>query len=72
MCLLNAVGTLGLELYNIFTWIIPRNEVKLDKVLEKFHTHCNPLKNEMYERHIFKCRVQKDGETIDQFATELH
>jgi hypothetical protein len=71
MVLLNQIGTDGLAVYNTFNWDDAGDEYKLAKVFEKFHAHCNPVQNETFERHLFKCRVQQGEETIDQFVTDL-
>ncbi|XP_044171849.1 uncharacterized protein LOC122956251 [Acropora millepora] len=36
-----------------------------------FQNYCNPRKNITFERHKLKIRNQEQGETIDQYATEL-
>ena len=36
-----------------------------------FQNYCNPRKNITFERHKFNTRNQEQGETIDQYATEL-
>ena len=71
MVLLNQVGPDGLAVYNTFAWDNVGDEHKLAKVFQRFETHCNPMKNETFERHIFKSRTQKADEAIDQFVTDL-
>jgi hypothetical protein len=71
MVLLNQIGTDGLAVYNTFTWAEAGDELKLEKVFEKFQAYCNPVTNETFERHVFKSKVQKSDESINQFVTEL-
>ena len=68
--LLHVIGEDALEIYNNFTFTAG-DEYKLDKILEKFQAYCTPKKNVTYERHRFFTCNQKQGETIDQYVTEL-
>ena len=68
---LHIVGPECLEIYNSFTWARGGDEMKLDKIIEKFQTYCNPRKNLTYERHIFNTRNQQAGENIDAYVTDL-
>ena len=45
--------------------------MKLDKILDKFEAYCIPKTNVTFERHRFFTCVQKTGERIDQYVTEL-
>ena len=40
-------------------------------MVEKFKAHCDPQKNETYERYIFRSRVQAEQEPINQFITDI-
>lgn len=71
MCFLNVVGPGALDVYHTFEWEEEDDAKKLDKIKEKFDAYCNPQKNETYERHVFKSRIQGPSETVDQFVTEL-
>jgi len=44
---------------------------KYETVLKAFDNYCAPKTNETYERYIFRCRRQKEGETFDSFVTDL-
>ena len=68
--LLHVIGDTALDIYNTFTFD-RGDELKLGKVLQKFEEYCTPKKNVTYERHRFFTRSQNEGETIDQYATEL-
>ena len=73
--LLTVAGTEALELYNTFTFVeADKNEhgvVKFESVIQKFADHCDPKKNETYERYVFRSRVQKELEPIATFITDL-
>ena len=61
----------ALEIYNSFTWITEGDNEKIEKKLEKIEEYCTPWKNITWKRHIFNTRVQRTGETIDQYVTDL-
>ncbi|KAK3926605.1 dTTP/UTP pyrophosphatase [Frankliniella fusca] len=42
------------------------------KVKERFDSHCIAKKTKMYMRGRFNIREQKEGESVDQYITELH
>lgn len=44
----------------------------LASALEKFDGYFNPKRNVIFERFKFNSRVQRQGETIENFITELH
>ena len=74
--LLHVAGPDAQDIYQTFTFAAPtdeqpdpRNDVEV--VLKQFGTYCNPRRNTVYERHRFWSRDQADGETIDQWVTEL-
>ena len=70
MTLLHVVGAEAIEVYNTFTWD-GKDKEKVADICEKFEAYCNPRKNITYERHMFNTRVQKEGELIDAYVTEL-
>ena len=69
--LLHVVGLDALEVYNTFSWEDADDKIKVAKILEKFEAYCVPRKNITWERHVFNTRNQCDGETIDQYVTDL-
>ncbi len=71
MCALNFLGSAGLEVYNTFKFEKPEHAKSYEKIKGMFDGYCNPKKNETFERHVFKSRVQAPGETIDQYVTDL-
>ena len=68
---LHVAGTEALEVYNTFTWENDDDKSKVNKITEKFEEYCNPRKNVTWKRHKFNTRNQQQGETIDQYATDL-
>lgn len=68
--LLHTIGEEGLEIFNTFVFT-EGEEHKLLPVLTKFCQYCNPRKNTVMERYTFWEKVQKEGESIDQFVTSL-
>ena len=43
----------------------------LKTYLKKFEEYCKPKSNNIYNRYLFKLRVQKESKTFEQFVTEL-
>ena len=68
---LHVIGPESLEIYNTFTFENAGDKNKLDPIMGKFQTYCNPRKNLTYERHIFNTRNQQTGENIDAYVTDL-
>ena len=68
---LHVVGEDALEVYNNFQFQDDANKMELDKILEKFEDYCIPKRNVTFERHRFFTCVQKTGETVDQYVTDL-
>ena len=69
--LLHVIGDKALDIYNTFTFAASGDEMRLEKVMEKFESYCMPKRNVTYERHKFFTRSQEVGENIDHYATEL-
>ena len=64
------VGQNGRDIYN--TWTLTSEETdKIDVLFEKYEAYCNPKQNVTVIRYKFKTRNQSDGETVDQYVTEL-
>ena len=59
-----------MDLYNTFDSTEEQKD-KFDVVMHKFEEHCTPRKNETYERYVFRNRIQKESESIEQYATDL-
>ena len=69
--LLHLIGDEALEIYNTFTFGEGEDRDKLTVLKKKFEDYVNPRKNTVFERYKFWECKQQDGETIDQFITEL-
>ena len=69
--LLHVIGPDALEVYNTFSWEEADDKSKVAKILEKFEDYYIPRRNITWERHVFNTRNQHDGETIDQYVTDL-
>ena len=67
--LLTIIGEYAVDVYNTLTWDEEGDELKIEKVLEKFELYCNPRKNTIYERYVFFSRDQESGESINHYVT---
>ena len=66
---LMLVGDKGRHIYS--TWKLAAGDEKKLKTYDKFGEYCKPKSNKIYNRYLFKSRVQKENETFEQFVTEL-
>lgn len=69
--LLSVIGQQAVDTYNTFTWAEDGDAKRYVKVVDQFAKFCKGKKNVTYERYVFNCRNQREGETIDAFVTEL-
>ena len=69
--LLHLIGDEALEIYNTFTFSEDEDRDKLTVLKKKFEDYVNLRKNTVFERLKFWECKQQEGETIDQFVTEL-
>ena len=69
--LLHCIGEKGREIYNCFTVEPNDDKMKFSEILEKFHEYCNPRKNLTFLRYKFLTYRQKEGESFDDFVTQL-
>ena len=72
---LTVAGTEALDVYNTLEFTTAEKNdngsVKYSAVIKKFDAYCMPKKNETFERYVFRCRMQKEGETLEQYLTDL-
>ena len=68
--LLHVAKKPAIDVYNTFTFA-GAEDTTYASVLHKFDAYCNPKTNETYERYIFYMRNQQQGETVEQFVTDL-
>ena len=67
---LHVIGEAGVEKYESFEFENDDGN-KIEKVIEKFEEDCKPRTNILNERYNFLKRKQEDGESIDQYTTQL-
>eukprot|EP00112_Aurelia_sp_Birch-Aquarium-sp1_P025750 Seg874.6 transcript_id=Seg874.6/GoldUCD/mRNA.D3Y31 product="putative protein K02A2.6" protein_id=Seg874.6/GoldUCD/D3Y31 len=68
---LTCIGKKGREIYNTFTFDSDGDNMKLDKIIQKFDSYCAPRKNLTFLRYTFLTYRQHDGESFDEFTTTL-
>ena len=69
--LLHVIGEEAMEIYNTFQFATEEDRIKFDVFKSKFEEYVNPRKNTVFERYRFWEYKQQEGETVDQFITEL-
>ena len=68
--LLTVAGPDARELFSTFAFV-EGEEKKYTSVLQKFEEHCREERNETVERYKLHCTVQQEGQSFEQFLTEL-
>lgn len=68
--LLHTIGEEAYEKYETFE-LTEEQRKQYSTVVEAFEKYCVPKKNESVNRHLLFQRRQKDGQTFDQFLTEV-
>lgn len=68
--LLHCMGQEGIAIYNTFG-IAKKDVNNYSVLLDKFDSYFLPKRNTTFERHKFFIRSQKDGESIENYVTEL-
>ena len=71
---LTVAGREALRIYNTFTFGAGEMEddvVKHTAVIKKFTEYCTPRTNEIFERFIFRSRVQKATEPMESFIDDV-
>ncbi len=61
----------AIDVFNTFQFSEEEQD-KYNVVMAMFEDYCTPKKNETYERYVFRNQMQKEGETIEQYVTDLH
>ena len=69
--LLTAIGSKARDIYYTFTFDAEGDNMKLKKVIEKFDEYMSPKKNITYMRFRFFSYNQVDGQSVDEYVTEL-
>src|SRR5277367_1407978 len=68
---LNAIGTTGHKIYKTLNFAETENKNDVATILAKFDDRLKAEKNEAYETHVFRKRVQKPHEDFDEWITDL-
>ncbi|KAG5866876.1 hypothetical protein JTB14_002982 [Gonioctena quinquepunctata] len=68
--LLTLIGEDGVRIYNMFSFTEEEKD-KLTMLIDKLDKHFNAKKNLTYQRHKFLTCQQREGESIEQYITEL-
>ncbi|EZA47539.1 hypothetical protein X777_16208 [Ooceraea biroi] len=66
------MGPRAEEIFNLFTWDTEASKTVYAEVISKFTNYFNGRRNIIYQRALFNRRAQKDGESMDDFITDLH
>ena len=69
--LLTIIGDDANAEYYKFQWAKSGDDKKITPVLNKFEEFCAGKKNVIYERYLFNTCSQQEGETIEQYVTQL-
>ncbi|XP_070382510.1 uncharacterized protein [Dermacentor albipictus] len=69
--LLSTAGDDALEVFSNFLCLGGENKQDYAAVVEKFKEYCQEQQNEVYERYIFRSRVQGEGEAFEHFLRDL-
>ena len=69
--LLTCIGERGREIYETFEFTNDGDSLKLKPVLDQFEAYCNPRSNTTINRHKFFTYRQIEGQTFNNFVTEL-
>ena len=69
--LLTCIGEQGREIYQTFEFATDFDKLKLQPVLAKFENYCNPRTNTTIIRHKFFTNKQSEGQSFNNFVTEL-
>jgi len=66
--LLNLIGPQKVKIYNNFK---KKEKTNFDTVVQAFDQHYEPRKNIIFQRYKFGCCIQQEGQSFDDFLTEL-
>ena len=69
--LLTCIGPQGREVYNTLTFRTGENKLDYKLIIEKFEQYCVPRKNVTLVRHKFFTYKQREGQSFDEFTTQL-
>ncbi|XP_064464833.1 uncharacterized protein LOC135376168 [Ornithodoros turicata] len=68
--LLHVAGPDAVEVFNTFS-LTAEERASYTTLLQKFEAYCTPKCNETYERYVFRCRMQNEGEPFEAFYRDV-
>ena len=68
---LACIGAEAYELFETFEFSQDDDREDLQKIMDAFEAHCIGEVNVVYERYVFYQRKQENGETFDNFLSDL-
>ncbi|XP_042146146.1 uncharacterized protein LOC115320994, partial [Ixodes scapularis] len=69
--LLSIAGEEALEVFNNFKFLEKETREDYDTVVKKLGEYCAQQQNEVYERFIFRSRMQGESEPVEHFLRDL-
>ena len=69
--LLHCIGEKAREIYDTLTFDVADDNMKLDKILEKFEAYLAPRKNITYSRYKFLTYRQEEGQSFSKYLTAI-
>lgn len=69
--MMNLIGQAGLEIFHTFTFDPPSESEDLDLLMKKFDDYFDPKKSEAHERYVFFTSVKKNGDSLEQYISEM-
>lgn len=69
--LLHCIGDKAREVYDTLTFDEDGDNLKLEKILEKFEAYLAPRKNITYSRYKFLTYRQEEGQSFSKYLTEM-
>lgn len=69
--MLNLISSQGIKIFNNFKKPKKDSDLTFKIVVRWFDEYCQPKKNIIFLRFIFGGCIQKEGQTVDEFVTEL-
>jgi len=65
---LNLIGPQGIKIYNNFK---KKEKTNFNTLVQAFDQYCEPRKSIIFQRYKFGCCIQQEGQSFDDFLTEL-
>ena len=68
--LMTIIGPGAIDIYNTFK-LEEEEEITINEILKLFREYFTPKRNTTYERYLFNKLVQKEGQSFEEFLTEI-